>query len=119
MGINLDKGTLRSLDGRVNVICTPASFCRSLALASLRNRRTEMIAPLPGRPYIFSYFTPRPNAELQVRQCGTGKVNPASVLFGVLAVCDENRTEVLKHANFLQWLTVKKEGLALLTKNEC
>ncbi len=47
------------------------------------------------------YFTPR--------ECGTSKINPASDLLGVLAVCHEHRIEVLEFVNILQWLTMKQD----------
>ncbi len=54
-----------------------------------------------------------------MRECGTGKINPASDLSGGLSVSDEDRTEVFKLATTLQWLTIKQAGLALLTRDEC
>ncbi len=65
------------------------------------------------------YFTPRPKTGLQARECGTSKINPASYLFGALAVCDEHRAEVLEFVHILQGLTLKQDSLALLTRDEC
>ncbi len=48
-----------------------------------------------------------------------GKINTVSDLFGALAVCDKNRTEVFELVNVFQWLTIKQDALALLTGNEC
>ncbi len=76
---------------------------------------------MPVGPALFTqrYFTLRPKTGLQVRECGTGKINPASYLIGALAVCDELRAEVLEFLNTLQGLTIKQDSLALLTRDEC
>ncbi len=65
------------------------------------------------------YFRSRPKTRLLTRKCGTGKINPVSDLFGSLAVGDEYRAEVLEFVNTLQGLTIRHDGLALLTRNEC
>ncbi len=52
-------------------------------------------------------------------ECGMGQINPASGLFGTLAVCDEHRIEALEFENIFYWLTIKQDGLALLTGDEC
>ncbi len=57
------------------------------------------------------YFMPRPKAGLQVKECGTSKINPASDLLGVLVVCDEHRAEVLEFA------IIKQDGLVLFTRD--
>ncbi len=54
-----------------------------------------------------------------MKKCGTSKINPASDLFGALAVCDDNRAEVFEFVNILQWLALKQDGLALLARDEC
>ncbi len=54
-----------------------------------------------------------------MRECGTCKVNPASDLFDAMAVCDEQRINVLELVNTLQWPTIKQDGLALVTRDEC
>ncbi len=52
---------------------------------------------------------------LQTRERGTSMINPDSDVFGVLSVCDENKTEVFGLVSTIQWLTIKQAGLALLT----
>ncbi len=47
------------------------------------------------------------------------EINPASDLFGARVACDEYRAEVLEFVNFLKGLNVKRDGLALLTRDEC
>ncbi len=54
---------------------------------------------------------------LNARECGTSKINPASDLLGALAVCDEHRAEVVELVNTLQRLSIKHDGLALLTRD--
>ncbi len=51
------------------------------------------------------YFTSEPKTRLQSKECVSGKINPASDIFGALAVCDLHRTEVLELVNILQELT--------------
>ncbi len=63
------------------------------------------------------YFMPRPKTGLQVRECGTSKINPASDLLGALVVCDEHRAEVLEFARIHQGLIIKQDGLVLLTRD--
>ncbi len=60
---------------------------------------------------------PRPKAGLQVRECGTSKINPASDLLGALVVFDEHQAEVLEFVNIHQGLTIKEDGLVLLTRD--
>ncbi len=55
------------------------------------------------------YFTLRPKTGLQARECGTSEINPASYLLGALAVCNEQRAEVLEFVNILQGLTIKQD----------
>ncbi len=52
------------------------------------------------------YFTPRPKTGLQARECEPSKFKPVSDLFGALAVCDENRTEVFELVNILQGFNI-------------
>ncbi len=40
-------------------------------------------------------------------------------LFGALAVYDDHQAEVVEFVNILQELTFKREGLALLIRDEC
>ncbi len=75
--------------------------------------------PINPAPCEQRYFRPQPKTGLQARECGTNKIKTASDLFGVLVVCDEHRAEVLEFANILQGLTIKQDGLALLTRDEC
>ncbi len=54
-----------------------------------------------------------------MRECGTGKINPASDLLGALTVCNEHQAEVLEFVHTLKGLTIKQDSLALLTRDEC
>ncbi len=51
-------------------------------------------------------------------ECGTGKINPVSDLLGALAVCDEHRAQVIEFVNIIQGLAIKRDGLALLARDE-
>ncbi len=55
------------------------------------------------------YFTPRPKTGLQARECGAGKINPDSDLFGALAIFGEHRADVLEFVNILLGLTIKQD----------
>ncbi len=44
------------------------------------------------------------------------KINTAFDFFGALTACDEHRAELLEIDNSLQGLTIKQDGLALLTR---
>ncbi len=57
--------------------------------------------PINPAPCEQRYFRPQLKTGLRARECGTSKIKPASDLFGVLAVCDEHRAEVLEFANIL------------------
>ncbi len=65
------------------------------------------------------YFRPRSKTGWQARECETSKINSASDFLGALAVCDEHRAGVLEFVNILQELTIKPDGLAVLTRDEC
>ncbi len=95
----------------------PASFRLPLVLATVPNRRAESIAPLP----FVRNDSSRRDQRQYCRQIkyGSEKIGPARDLFGVLVACDENSNEVYELVNILQWLTVKQDGLALLTWNKC
>ncbi len=79
--------------------------------------RFRTTAPLHGRPDLCTqrYFTLQP----RTRECGTGKINSASDIFGALAVCDENRMELFELVNILQWRTITQNDLVLLNRDEC
>ncbi len=59
---------------------------------------------------------PKQQQQLQAKEYGTVKIKSASNLFGALAVSDKHRAEFV---NILQGLTIKQDGLALLTSDEC
>ncbi len=48
-----------------------------------------------------------------------GKINLASGLLDVVAVCDEHWAEVFQFMNIIQRLTIKQDGLALPARDEC
>ncbi len=68
-----------------------------------RIRRAQSNKPLADDPALCTqrYFTPRPKAGFQAKECGTSKINPASDLTGALAVCDDRRAAVLEFFNIL------------------
>ncbi len=94
---------------------TRASF--HLLFATSRNRRAESNAPLSGRacPLHATVFH---NCKVVCGIAGIGRVNPDSDCFSLLIFCDENRAEVLETANIIQRLTIKQDGVALLTRDE-
>ncbi len=57
--------------------------------------------------------------RLQARECQTDRISTVSDIFSALAICDEHRSEVLEFVKILQGLTIKQEGLALLTRDRC
>ncbi len=82
-----------------------------------RNRRVKLSErhPIGHALCAQRYFTPRPKAGLQARECRTSKINPASDLLVALAVCDEHGADVLELVHIIAGLTIKQDSLALLT----
>ncbi len=88
-----------------------------LLFATSRNRRAEWNAPLSGRACPL-YATVFHNCKVVCGIAGTGRVNPDSDCFSLLIFCDEHRAEVLETANIIQRLTIKQDGVPLLTRDE-
>ncbi len=91
-----------------------------LGLAAFRHHRTESITSLPGKPCplyttIFHAATTDKIVDERMLTC---KITPASDLFGALAVCDENKTELFNLVNILQWLAIKQVGSLLCFQSE-
>ncbi len=91
-----------------------------LGLATFRNHRTESITSLPGKPCSFyaTIFHAATTDKIVDERMQTCKITPASDLFGALAVCDENKTELFNLVNILQWLAMKQVGSLLCFQSE-
>ncbi len=89
----------------------PASFRRPLTLVTFRNRWTESIDPMSGRPCplyatIFHHATKDRIIDERIRNGH------------FWSLCAEHRTEVLERVNLLQWLTIMQDNLALTTRDD-
>ncbi len=86
-----------------------------------RNEEQSRKHYCPVDPALYSqqHFAPRSKTGLKARECGTSKINLASDLLGALTVCYEHQVEALECVNFHQGLTIRQDGLVLLTTDEC
>ncbi len=106
-------------------------ICMAVAASQFHRWPTtpeQVMVPLPSIPFrglhlTTTYRKRRADSSKPIfgaRECGTGKINCPSHLFGAVTVLDKHQTDQPEFANTIQRFTTNhQDGLALLTRVEC